>query len=206
MAAKKKTTAKKKRKPLSAKIRKDLFPIEYIKDFNATRSAIACGYSEKTAKQAGARLLSDVNLQEQIAEALKERIERTKIDADGILLRLTAMLDADPCDIINKTTGAFLPIHEWPLIWRQMLSAADVKELFEWTGEQGEREREKIGELVKYKFIDKLRAIELAGKHVNVQAFAERKELVGNPDKPIEHKFTIEVVDPNHKEPRVING
>ena len=61
-------------------------------------------------------------------------------------------------------------------------------------GEGSERSREKIGEIIKYKFIDKVRTLELIGKHVDVQAFSERKELV--PPKGGSLKYTIEFVDP----------
>lgn len=191
--AKKKTAAKKK--PLSAAIRKELFAKEYIKDFNATRSAIAVGYAKKNARITATRLLSDPNIQKQISNELQARTERTEIDADFVLKTLADWLHADPCDIINEKTGAYKRIHDWPVVWRQMLSAADVKELFEMQGEGSERHREKIGELIKYKFIDKVRTLELLGKHVDVQAFRERNEISGPNGKPIEGKFTVEFVE-----------
>lgn len=57
-----------------------LFIIEYLVDFNATQAAIAAGYSKKTAKQAAARLLSFVYIQDAI-----------KIEVDKILSNSRAL-------------------------------------------------------------------------------------------------------------------
>ena len=42
---------------------------------------------------------------------------------------------------------------------------------------------------IKFKTIDKLRALEMVGRHVNIQAFRDSLEIVGNKDKPI-HTIT----------------
>lgn len=42
---------------------------------------------------------------------------------------------------------------------------------------------------IKFKTVDKLRALEMVGRHVNIQAFRDSLELVGNKDKPI-HTIT----------------
>ena len=46
--------------------RQTVFVAEYLKDFNATRAAKAAGYSAKTARAIGSRLLTDVDIQEAI--------------------------------------------------------------------------------------------------------------------------------------------
>jgi len=91
-----------------------------------------------------------------------------------VLDNLVAMVNADPCDIIDKDTGVFMPIHDWPLTWRKMLSAIDVKEIMEY---QDSGDSVKIGSMVKFKFPDRLRVIEVLGKHVDVQAFLRRVEV-----------------------------
>ena len=62
-----------------------LFAQEYIKDLNATRAAIAAGYSEKTAYSQGGRLLNHVEVQKYIKEFMEKRAERTEITADNVL-------------------------------------------------------------------------------------------------------------------------
>ena len=50
--------------PLNAK--RAAFVREYLKDLNATQAAIRAGYSKKTAKQQGSRLLSDADVSEAV--------------------------------------------------------------------------------------------------------------------------------------------
>ena len=62
-----------------------LFAQEYIKDLNATRAAIAAGYSEKTATMQGSRLLTHDKVKQLIQENMSKREERTEITADNVL-------------------------------------------------------------------------------------------------------------------------
>lgn len=58
--------------------RQKIFVTEYLIDFNATQAAIRAGYSEKTARSQGQRLLTNVD----IKNAIKE--EREKIQDENI--------------------------------------------------------------------------------------------------------------------------
>lgn len=62
-----------------------LFAYEYIKDLHGTNAAIRANYSEATARQQASRLLSNVNIQNAIAELKAERNERLNIDADYVI-------------------------------------------------------------------------------------------------------------------------
>lgn len=62
-----------------------LFVREYIKDLHQTNAAIRANYSEKTAAQQASRLLSNVKIQNAIAELKTERNERLNIDADYVI-------------------------------------------------------------------------------------------------------------------------
>ncbi len=176
----KKTAPKKPRKSTSEskktiELRYRSFALEYIIDFNATRAAEVCGYSKKSAHVQGSRMLSNVKVQGYIAQFMKERTERTKVDADYVLTRLYDMAEADPMDIIDEVTGAFLPIHDWTPVWRKMLSAIDVKEIMEYQGDDAGMV--KVGDMVKFKFPERLRILEILGKHVDVQAFLQKVEV-----------------------------
>lgn len=148
---------------------------EYLIDLNATQAAIRAGYSRHTARQAGSELLSKPVVQAEIERLRDERSERTKINADWVLTRLAAIAEADLNDLYD-TTGELLPVEDWPMIWRQgLVAGVDVEQLFEGRGE----EREQIGVVKKIKTIDRMRAIEMIGKHVNVKAFEERVAVTG---------------------------
>lgn len=65
---------------------------EYIKDLNATQSAIRAGYSEKTARAQGCTLLTKINVKAYIGE-LQEEIRSNNIaDATEVMEHLTKVL------------------------------------------------------------------------------------------------------------------
>ena len=193
MAAKKKTTKKKtskkkskkktvknKVKPLTAK--QKLFCHEYLIDLNATQAAIRAGYSKKTAKEIGCENLTKPNILEFINKAKEERIEEVKIDANWLLKRLADEADADVADLYDDNNN-LLPVSEWPEIWRKgLVAGVDVEEIFDGYG----KDRVKIGETVKIKVSDRVRRLELIGKHVDVQAFPTKVEHTGPNGGPIE--------------------
>lgn len=74
--------------------KQELFAKEYLVDLNATRAAIRCGYSEKTAYSQGQRLLKDVEVSGAIQKAMDERSERTEITADDVLNRINRIAKA----------------------------------------------------------------------------------------------------------------
>lgn len=68
---------------------------EFAKDLNATQAAIRAGFSARTAKQQGARLLSNVDVQQLIEAAQRERAERVGLDVDRLMLELARIATAD---------------------------------------------------------------------------------------------------------------
>jgi hypothetical protein len=73
------------------------FVDEYLLDPNATQAAIRAGYSPKTARAIGSRLLTDVDIAATIEKAQAKRSERVEITADQILkdLYLNSQLARD---------------------------------------------------------------------------------------------------------------
>ena len=165
------------------------FVDEYIIDFNATKAAIRAGYTEKTARQQGSRLLSHADIQEAIRLAIEGRSKRTKVDADWLLTHCSQMLTADIGDILDEL-GHFKPIHDWPKIWRQMLNGTDIKEIFAYTGGE-EGAKDKVGEIIKAKFVSREKIMELTGKHINVAAFIGQDNQARHKEEPepLDEKF-----------------
>ena len=99
------------------------------------------------------------------------------------------MLKADIGDILNEL-GGFKPVHDWPLIWRQMLSATEVKELFAYTADGGDVQQN-VGQTIKAKFIARERILEIVGKHINVAAFIglDNRPQIANDPVPLDDKF-----------------
>ena len=147
------------------------FVEEYLLDLNATQAAIRAGYSARTAEQQGSRLLRNVKVSQAIETAQAARVKRTEIDADWVLRRLVAEADADLADLYDSE-GGLKPVHDWPEIWRKGLVAGmDVEEV--------RSEGVVIAHIRKVKLSDRLKRLELIGKHVNVQAFREQVHQTG---------------------------
>lgn len=136
--------------------KRQAFVFEYLadKDLNQTQAAIRAGYAVKGAKDQAYNLMQNPEVAAAIAAGMEARNKRLQIDADYVLQRLNAIDQMDLAEI-HGDDGKLLPIKQWPLIWRQMVKEVDMK-----TG--------------KVKFHDKLRALELIGKHVNVNAFRDQ--------------------------------
>ncbi len=148
--------------------RQSAFVNEYLIDLNATQAAIRAGYSAKTAYSQGERLLKNAEVAAAVSAAQAERSQRTRINADWVLSRLGAEVEADLADLYRED-GSVKPVHEWPLIWRQGLVA----------GVEVERIGEGAGHVTKIKISDRIKRIDLIGKHIDVQAFKEKVEHTG---------------------------
>lgn len=157
------------------------FVDEYLIDLNATQAAIRAGYSKKTADQQASRLLTNVKVKEFVAKSMEGRCERTRVDADYVLHRLTEIDQMDFIDILNDDMS-FKPVRLWPKVWRQYLSGFDMAEMFEGGGD----DREMTGILKKIKWPDKVKNLELLGKHVSVNAFRDQLGISNPAGGPIQ--------------------
>lgn len=81
------------------------FAEEYVKCGNATQAAINAGYSAKTAKQTGNRLLTNVDLKSYI-DAISKRIsKKTIMDAQEALELLTGIARGEIKETVFVSTG-----------------------------------------------------------------------------------------------------
>lgn len=147
------------------------FVEEYLIDLNGTQAAIRAGYSAKTANEQAARLLANASISAAVAAGKEARSIKTGIDAAWLLSRLAEESTADVADLYDEH-GGLRPVHEWPLIWRQGLVAGlDVEEIRE--------EGAVVGIIRKVKLSDRVKRLELIGRHVDVQAFKDKIEQTG---------------------------
>ncbi len=165
MAAKDKAKAASGGRKLTPKQRR--FVEEYLIDLNATQAAIRAGYSHKTARQIGEQNLSKLDIANAIAKAQNARIERTEINADYVLKRLVEIDQMDALDILYED-GTLKPISQWPKVWRQYLSGLDIMEM------SAGGDSDNLAFIKKIKWPDKVKNLELIGKHVSVQAFKDK--------------------------------
>ena len=69
------------------------FVREYPIDLNATQAAIRAGYSPKTARQQGARLLSNAVIQAEVQKAQRELERHALVTAEEIISGLLAIAE-----------------------------------------------------------------------------------------------------------------
>jgi len=143
------------------------FVDEYLIDLNATQAAIRAGYSAKTANEQACALLAKLSIRHAVKAGQQAKAERARIDADYLLGRLQEISEMDAADILDDD-GNIKPIRNWPKIWRQMISGLDIINNPD-TGVA----------IKKIKWPDKIKNLELIGRHIGVGAFKEKLELSG---------------------------
>ena len=130
--------------------KREQFCREYIIDLNGTQSAIRAGYSEKTANRIASEMLSKPDIQARIAELMQERSNRVRIDADWVLMAAKRVYDR--C------------MQDEPVLERDGTPVMC-------TTEQGT-----VAAAYTFNATGANKALETIGKHVAVNAFAEKKQ------------------------------
>lgn len=159
-------------KPLTAM--QEAYAQEYTKcPENQTQAAINAGFSPNTAAVKASVMMRDERIQKRIAELMEERNKRLRVSADYVLLRLVEIDQMDVIDILNDD-GTLKPISQWPKVWRTSISAVDINRI---RMAMKDDEEDIESTLQKIKWPDKVKNLELIGKHVDVNAFRERLEI-----------------------------
>lgn len=162
-------------KPLTDRV--ESYCQEYIKcPENQTQAAINAGYSAKTAAKFASQNMRDERVQKRIAELMEERNKRNRVSADYVLMRLVEIDQMDVIDILDDE-GGLKPVSKWPKVWRTSISAVDINRIR--MAMKGDDEDDIESTLQKIKWPDKVKNLELIGKHVDVNAFKERLEVSG---------------------------
>lgn len=142
------------------------FVEEYLIDLNATQAAIRAGYSTRTAYSIGDENLRKPEIKSAIDKALAERSKRTGISADRIMLELAKLGFVNPTDVINMDDATIRG--QANREDTAAISSVKVKIIPTEDGPIVERE---------VKTYDKIRALELMGKHLGI--FKDRLDIEG---------------------------
>ena len=89
------------------------FVAEYLKDLNATQAAIKAGYSPKTARSQGQRLLTHVDVQAAVAAAQAAQFQRLALDADEVTQINAEIARFDPA-VLQDEAGNYKPLKDLP--------------------------------------------------------------------------------------------
>lgn len=117
---------KKRKQSVKSKmtVKQKKFADEYIKTGNATQSAVAAGYNEKSARQIGAENLSKPYINAYISEQL-EKIESHKVmNANEALQRITMIARGESVAKQWFTVGKELVLEDVPPTTGEILNAS----------------------------------------------------------------------------------
>lgn len=155
------------------------FVAEYLIDLNATQAAIRAGYSEKTAYRIGSELLQKTSVREAIEKGRAKRTERTEITADRVVTELAKIAFADPRDLMEWGPNGVMLKDSSTLTEEQAASVAEVAE-----GNGG---------TLRLKKHDKVKALELLGRHIGM--FRDKVETEVSGGVAVKHSVSAEISD-----------
>ncbi len=141
------------------------FVQEYLKDLNATKAAKRTGYSEKTARQQGAHLLSIPAIQEAISEGTREAVFDGKVTRKRIVQELSRIAFGDARKIMSWGPEGVGLIDSKTLTDDEAAQVAEVSE-----------STTLHGGTIKLKRFDKVKALELLGRHIGMFGDSEDED------------------------------
>lgn len=152
-----------------------IFADEYLIDLNATR-AYKVAYpkvkKDESARVNGSKLLTNTNVTAYIDERMKEREKRTEITQDMVLKELAKLGFFDIRKLFDDS-GKPLDITDLDDETAACIAGLEVMDVYE----GAEEDKEFVGYVKKYKLSDKLKALELIGRHLGM--FKDKMELSG---------------------------
>lgn len=125
----------------------------YLVHYDATKSAIEAGFSKRSAKSIGHATLQRPEVRCYLESLQLKQTERLQVDADDILTSLLRIARFDIADIMTDD-GSIKPLSYVPPEIRRAIAGAKFKD----------------GKLVEIKIPDKVRSLELLGKHKRIFA------------------------------------
>lgn len=167
----------KKSKPITLTEQQKLFCAYYVKDLNGPKAARAAKYSEKNAHSISCRLLSKVHIREEIERLMKRPLQKAAVTVDRVIKELARVGFADLSKAYEED-GSLKNIHEMDKSIVATISGIEVDEI---TAGKGSNKRS-LGKTKKVKMHDKVKALELLGRHLkmftdNVDLTSKGKEI-----------------------------
>ena len=139
---------------------------EYVVDLNATQAAIRAGYSPKTARQIGQRLLTKVDIQAEIQRLKKLRASKVEVTADFVLKQLVDIATTNITDVVNIMNRP-IPMEDGSVINVPYLIVKNTEELTE--AQKSAIASIKQGKNgIEIKMHDKVATLKLIGDHLGM--------------------------------------
>jgi len=93
-------------------MKQKLFVEHYVSHFNATRAAVAAGYSRKTARSIASENLKKPVIASEIIRHAAKTTDKLSIEKERVLRELSCIAFASLGDVLNRD-GSLRPIEEW---------------------------------------------------------------------------------------------
>lgn len=178
----------KQKKPREITAKQKRFCQEYVIDSNATQAAIRAGYSKRTARSQGQRLLTNVDIENYISKLQEDIQERNKITIDECVGFLANMARVDIADFYADN-GQLKSIHDIPKESRQAIAELSVFEEYQGVG----KDRELIGFTKKVKTTDRKGVIVELMKHLGGYKIDNEQKVDKNPSREERDQFLKEM-------------
>lgn len=155
------------------------FAIEYAVDFNATRAALAVGYSEGCAQNVGCSMLKDPEVKKMVNAELARHGESVRVSARRVLRELEVLGYSDVNHYeVDADTGKVTLAEGAPRSAKRAIKAIEYDVTYSNKGDRYVK--------TKIKLWDKPTALTNLGKKLGL--YLERHEHAGPGGKPIETK------------------
>ena len=142
-------------------------------DGNATAAAIRAGYAERSARQTASGLMTKTDIQYEVARLSKARSERLEFTADDIL--------RESKNLALTTMGAFIDedgfvvgnLKDLPDSALACIQSVEQTTTIDASGNTVIKQRLKL--------YDRLKALQVAGQHVDIRAFVQQHQVEVSP-------------------------
>ena len=156
--------------------RQKRFVAHYLKDPNATKAAESAGYSPKTSKQIGSRLLTNVAIKLAIRTGRSKLADKLEVSVERVARELARLAFYDPRKFFYAD-GHAKPITELDDDTAMALAGMDIVELTS--------DGAVIGHVKKFKLSDKGANCERLGRHLGM--FKDRIGIDGSFELVVKH-------------------
>jgi phage terminase small subunit len=145
--------------------KQSMFCKEYVVDFNGTQAAIRAGYSKKTANEIARKLLTKVDIQNEIQKLTKKRADRVEKTGDDVVRLLWKMAGLDLADYVSVVDGGevqAIPFDQLPEGATKLISEIEEKSVIK---ESADGQTLTKFSNLKYKLPEKTKCLEMLGRH-----------------------------------------